>query len=217
MPLKKYGVLKGTVLGHLRDADDDHYQILIKSGGALYRLAVNVKSAAKNAPSILLFQTATTVPANLKAALRALNHGYRKLASKPGGLAQDYVRGGIVKPRSMKPVPPDRPGADNDLKDKLEDAILKALSEPGSVVYAFGERWGPETNRRDQYFKFTPGNGIHDIHMNQGNSGKWKRDNGVYQDGAIIIEYPRDKWRAFFFAFQSQTFDTDNNGNPRGA
>jgi uncharacterized protein YukJ len=53
--------------------------------------------------------------------------------------------------------------------------------------------------------------------MNQGNSGKWKRDNGVYQDGAIFIEYPRDKWRAFFFAFQSQTFDTDNNGNPRRA
>jgi uncharacterized protein YukJ len=217
MPLKKYGVLKGIALGHLRDADDDHYQILIKAGATLYRLAVNVKSAAKNSPSILLFQTATTVPANLKAGLRALNHGYRKLASKPGGLAQDYVRGGLVKPRSMKPVPPDRPGADNDLKDKLEDAILKALSEPGSVVYAFGERWGPETNRRDQYFKFTPGNGIHDIHMNQGNSGKWKRDNGVYQDGAIFIEYPRDKWRAFFFAFQSQTFDTDNNGNPRRA
>jgi len=217
MPLKKYGVLKGTALGHLRDADDDHYQILIKAGATLYRIAVNVKSAAKNAPSILLFQTVTTVPANLKTGLRALNPGYQKIASKPGGLAQDYVRGGIVKPSSMKPVPPDAPGVDNDLKDKIEDAILKALSEPGSVVYAFGERWGPETNRRDQYFKFTPGNGIHDIHMNQGNSGKWKRDNGVYQDGAIFIEYPGDKWRAFFFAFQSQTFDTDNKGNPRGA
>ena len=24
-----YGVLKGTVTGHLRDADDDHYQILV--------------------------------------------------------------------------------------------------------------------------------------------------------------------------------------------
>lgn len=215
MPLKKYGVLKGTALGHLRDADDDHYQILIKAGATLYRIAVNVKSAAKNAPSILLFQTATAVPANLKSGLRALNHGYKKLASKPGGLAQDYVRGGLVKPKSMKPVPPDAPGVDNDLKDKLEDAILKAVGEPGSVVYAFGVRWGPETKRRDQYFKFTPDNGIHDIHMNQGNSGKWKRDNGVYQDGAIFIEYPGDKWRAFFFAFQSQTFDTDNKGNPR--
>ncbi|HKQ73742.1 MAG TPA: YukJ family protein [Blastocatellia bacterium] len=216
MPLKKYGVLKGTALGHLRNADDDHYQILIKASGTLYRIAVNIKSAAKNAPSTLLFQTATTLPSNLKAGLRALNPGYKKLASKPGDLAQDYVRGGLVKPESMKPVPPDAPGADNDLRDKLEDALIKALAEPGSMVYAFGERWGPEKNKRDQYFKFTPGNGIHDIHMNQGNSGKWKKDNGVYQDGCIFIEYPGDKWRAFFFAFQSQTFDTDNKGNPRG-
>ena len=215
MPLKKYGVLKGAVLGHLRDADDDHYQILIKAGSTLYRIAVNVKSAAKNSPSTLLFQTVTAVPAKLKSGLRALNTGYKKLPSKPGDLAQDYVRGGIVKTNNMKPVPPDAPGADNDLKDKLEDAVLKALGEQGSVMYAFGERWGPET-KRDQYFKFTPGNGIHDIHMNQGNSGKWKGDNGVYQDGAIFIEYPGDKWRVFFFAFQSQTFDTDNKGNPRG-
>ncbi len=50
MPLEKYGVLKGTALGHLRDADDDHYQILIKAGATMYRIAVNVKSAAKNSP-----------------------------------------------------------------------------------------------------------------------------------------------------------------------
>lgn len=213
MPLKKYGALQGTVIGHLRDADDDHYQILVKGGNTLYRIAVNVKSAAKNAPSILLFQTITAVPPKLKTALRALSPGYQKLASKPGGPAQDYVRGGLVKPRAMIPVPPDKPGSDNDLKDKLEDAAVKAMAQAGTLIYAFGERWGPET-KRDQYFKFAPGNGIHDIHMNQGNSGKYKRDNGVYQDGAIYLQYPRDTWRAFFFAFQSQTFDTDEKGNP---
>ena len=215
MPLKKYGLLKGSAIGHLRDADDDHYQILIRAAGALYRIAVNVKSAATNAPSHLLFQTAVAVPAALKKGLRAQSPGYQKLSSKAGGLAQDYVRGGIVKPSAMVPVPPDRPGVDNDLKDKLEDAVVKAIAAQRSTVYAFGERWGPETKRRDQYFRFAPGNGIHDIHMNQGNSGKWKRDNGVFQDGAVFLEYPGDKWRAFFFAFQSQTFETDGNGNPR--
>ena len=216
MPLKKYGVLKGTVIGHLRDADDDHYQILVKAGNTLHRIAVNVKSAAKNAPSILLFQTTTTVPANLKTGLNALGVGYKKLASQAGGLAQDYVRGGIVKPSSMIKVPPDAPGVDNDLKDKLEDAAVKAMAEVGTVIYAFGEKWGPEEKKPDQYFKFKPGNGIHDIHMNQGNSGQYKADNGVFQDGAIYIQYPGDKWRAFFFAFQSQTFNTDNKGNPKG-
>lgn len=214
MPLNKYGVLKGTALGHLRDADDDHYQILIKAGNTLHRIAVNVKSAAQNAPSTLLFQTITNVPANLKTDLRALAVGYKKLPSKPNGLAQDYVRGGIVTPSLMKPVPPDEEGEDNDLKDKLEAAVVKALGEAGTVVYAFGQKWGPENNKKDAYFKFKPGNGIHDIHMNQGNSGKWKKDNGIYQDGAIFIEYPNDKWRAFFFTFQSQTFNTDNKGNP---
>jgi uncharacterized protein YukJ len=214
MPLKRYGVLKGTPVGHLRDADDDHYQILIRAGSTQHRIAVNVKSAAPNAPSILLFLTMTAVPEELKTALRALSPGHKLLASKAGGLAQDYVRGGIVKPGNMQPVPPDSEGVDNDLKDKLEDAVLKALAEPGSVVYALGERWGPERNRADQYFRFKPGNGIHDIHMNQGNSGKYKKDNGVFQDGAIYIEYPDDKWRAFFFAFQSQTFITDDKGNP---
>ena len=215
MPLKQYGVLKGAVIGHLRDADDDHYQVLIRAGRTLHRIAVNVKSAAPNAPSILLFQTTTSVPPRLKIGLRALSPGYRKLASKPGGLAQDYVRGGIVKPKSMTLVPPDAPGVDNDLKDKLEGAAVLAMARAGTVVYAFGEKWGPEKKRADQYFKFKPGNGIHDIHMNQGNAGKYARDNGVFQDGALYFEYPGDKWRAFFFAFQSQTFDTDDRGNPR--
>lgn len=83
------------------------------------------------------------------------------------------------------------------------------------MVYAFGEKWGPEKGKKDQYFKFVPGNGIHDIHMNQGNGGKYKKDNGTYQDGGLVFQYPNGKWQAFFFAFQSQTFDTDDRGNPR--
>jgi len=215
MALKKYGVLKGTAVGHLRDADDDHYQILIKAGSTMHRIAVNVKSAAPNAPSIVLFQTTTSLPAGWTAGLKALAAGYKKLPSKPNDLALDYVRSGIVKTKSMKPVPPDAPGVDNDLKDKLEDAIVKAIATPGAAVYALGEKWGPESNKKDKYFQFRPGNGIHDIHMNQGNSGKYKKDNGVYQDGAVLIELPGNKWRAFFFAFQSQTFDTDDKGNPK--
>jgi len=215
MPLSTYGILKGTVIGHLRDADDDHYQIQVKAGTTLYRIASNVKSSAPNAPSTLLFQSTTTLPDKFTKDLRALAPGYKKLASKPGGLAIDYVRGGLVTPKSMKPVPPDAPGVDNDLKDLLEAAVVKAMRQPGSVIYAFGAKWGPE-KRKDKYFKFLPGNGIHDIHMNQGNSGQYKRDNGIYQDGALIVEYPGGKWRTFFFAFQSQTFKTDNGGNPVG-
>ena len=216
MPLSKYGVLKGTVTGHLRDADDDHYQILVTAGNTVHRIAVNVKSAAPKAPSTLLFHSLTNLqPAFLKK-LDGLAVGYTKIASKTGGLAIDYVRSGWFKSSVMKEVPPDQPGVDNDLKDKLETAVVKAVKEAKSVIYAFGEKWGPEKNRRDQYFKFLPGNGIHDIHMNQGNSGKYKKYNGVFQDGALIFRYGSGKHVAFFLAFQSQTFQTDNKGNPTG-
>jgi uncharacterized protein YukJ len=214
MPLTTYGVLKGTVIGHLRDADDDHYQILVQAGKTLHRIASNVKSSAPKAPSTVLFTSVTTLPKAWIDGLIALPDGYQKLPSKRGGLALDYVRSGIVKTASMKPVPPDAPGADNDLKDLLETAVVKAMAEKGSVAYALGAKWGPEKGKPDQYFKFSPGNGIHDIHMNQGNSGKYKKDNGTFQDGALLISYPGGKWRGFFFAFQSQSFKTDDKGNP---
>jgi uncharacterized protein YukJ len=215
MALKKYGVLKGTVTGHLRDADDDHYQILVTAGSAVHRIAVNVKSSAPNAPSTLLFISQTKLPEAFVRGLQGLAPGYTKLVSKAGGLALDYVRNKWFKPGAMKEVPPDAPGVDNDLKDKVESAVVKAVDLAGSLIYAFGEKWGPENGKKDQYFKFLPGNGIHDIHMNQGNGGKYKKDNGVYQDGGLVFQYPNGKWQAFFFAFQSQTFDTDDKGNPK--
>ena len=209
-----YGVLKGTVAGHLRDADDDHYQILVQADQTMHRIAVNVRSAAPKAPSTVLFQATSTLDAALTIRLAALATGFSKLPSVPGGVAMDYLRGGIVQPARMTPVPPDAPGADNDLKDKVEAAVLRALTETGSQVLAFGSKWGPETGVPDKYFRFTPGNGIHDIHMNQGNAGRYRKDNGVWQDGALMFAYPGGHWQAFFFAFQSQTFKTDAGGNP---
>jgi uncharacterized protein YukJ len=44
-------------------------------------------------------------------------------------------------------------------------------------------------------FGFSPGNGVHDIHMNQGNSQEFRRDDGVWQDGALLLPYPtQDQW-----------------------
>jgi uncharacterized protein YukJ len=206
MPVN-YGVLKGTVTGHLRDADDDHYQILVSAANTMYRIAVNVESSMK--PPDLRFQSLTSLPSSLTHDLTLLPAGYKKLPGKPGGIAQDFVRGGIVKIDKFKVVPGNVPGANNDLKDTMEDAVVNAMALAGSIIYAFGARFGPE-KQKDQYFKFTPGNGIHDIHMNQGNDKKHAGDDGVYQDGCLIFQYPGGKYRAFYMAFQSQSFHTDN-------
>jgi len=217
MALKKYGVLKGTVTGHRRDADDDHYQILVTAANAMHRVAVNVRSSAPHAPSTLWFISQARLPDAFTQGLQGLKPGYTRLAPRPDSLALDYVRNAWFKPTAMKVVPANVPGVDNDLKDKVEGAVLKALEQAGSLAYAFGERWGPEKDTKDSCFKFLPGNGIHDIHMNQGNSGKYKADNGVYQDGGLVFQYPSGKWLAFFFAFQSQAFNTDAKGHPLAA
>lgn len=203
-----YGVLKGAVTGHLRDADDDHYQILVSANKTMFRIAVNVKSTLN--PPDLLFQTITSLPSALTKELTALPPGFKSLPSKPGGLAQDYVRGGLVKVSKFKVAPTDKPGKDNDLKDTMESAAVAAVQQKGALVYAFGAKWGPEKKTKDKYFKFLPGNGIHNIHMNQGNDKKHVGDDGVYHDGCLIFEYPNGKYRAFFLAFQSQSFNTDD-------
>jgi hypothetical protein len=89
--------------------------------------------------------------------------------------------------------------------------IQRAIQAEDAILYAFGASWGPEPTTPDQYFGFRPGSGIHDIHMNQGSVGRFQRDNGVYQDGAILIHFPsRHQWVGIFLAFGSQSFHTDD-------
>jgi len=210
----EYGVVKGIIIGHLRNADDDHYQILVQGGTTLFRVAVNVKSSAPKAPSTVLFKQIDTLPEDLLSGIGALPPGFSKVTSKPGGIALDYLRSGLFDVATMQPLPADATQGHDALKDVLENAVVTAMSKEGSIAYAFGSRWGPETDKPDQYFKFVPGNGIHDIHMNQGNGGHYAEDNGIYQDGGLIIVSPDNTCQAFFIAFQSQTFKTDDNGNP---
>jgi hypothetical protein len=76
---------------------------------------------------------------------------------------------------------------------------------------AFGQRWGPEADTPDKVFGFSPGNGVHDIHMNQGNTGRFVEDDGVWQDGGLLLHYPgQDQWVGVFLAFQSQAWHTDD-------
>ena len=81
----------------------------------------------------------------------------------------------------------------------------------GAVTSPFGQRWGPEPTIKDKVFGFLPGNGIHDIHMNQGNVAPFLGDDGVWQDGGLLIHFPStDQWVTTFLAFQSQAWHTND-------
>jgi uncharacterized protein YukJ len=155
------------------------------------------------------------------ALLERLPPGFKELEGEPGGMALDYIRSRLFNRNLMRKIPAVLPGPDNDLGDKLGRCIQRAMDDEEALLYAFGSRWGPESNKKDAYFGFLPGNGIHDIHMNQGNSSHpHDRNNGVYQDGALFVRLPRSagpsksQWVAIFLKFQTQTWHTDDsNGN----
>ncbi|MBW3625445.1 MAG: DUF2278 family protein, partial [Armatimonadetes bacterium] len=186
------------------------------AAGAKYRVAVNVKSTDRDRPE-LLFLVNGDFRHEVTRDLPVLPEGFLPLERKPGGPALDYIRGNLLDRREMKALPHDLPGADNDLNERVDFYLRQARDDPEAYVYAFGSRWGPEPRRKDKVFGFRPGNGIHDVHMNQGNPrGRHDHDNGVYQDGALMIHFAsQNRWTAIFLAFQSQAWHTDDRtGHP---
>jgi uncharacterized protein YukJ len=214
MPLKNYGVLKCKSVDHkLGEGKTPHFQVLVTDGDTKYRIAINVKS--KLSPSELLYYVDENFNHPIIKGLVGLDMGFNHLNSKPGELALDYIRGNLFDPTQMKPLPHDVPGPDNDLNELIQLYIKRSLQDD-VTLYAFGERWGPEDDVKDKYFGFLPGNGIHDIHMNQGNVRQFIKDNGVWQDGGLLIHYPsRNQWVGIFLAFQSQSFHTDDTTGDR--
>jgi len=211
MPLAHYGVLKGKAIGAKREDNQSspHYQVHILAGAVHYRIAVNVKSQAS--PSELLFLVNDNFQHPITAHLPDLSQGFTALASAPGGQALDFIRANLFKREDMRTLPPSLPGPNNDLSDQLEHFIERAIQEPDATGYSFGQRWGPEPTTKDKIFNFLPGNGIHDIHMNQGNVAPFLGDDGVWQDGGLLLQFPSThQWVAIFLAFQSQAWHTDD-------
>ena len=210
MSLKNYGVLKGRPVDRRLGAGTaPHYQVRVVAGTETFRIAINVKS--KQAPSALLYLLDDQFSHPICDPLLGLAEGFHRLPSTPTGGGLDYIRANLFSPFTMVPLPFNVPGPDNDLNEKFDAIVQRAMADESAVVYAFGEPWGPEPQQADKYFGFAPGRGIHDIHMNQGSSGQFKKDNGVWQDGGLLVHFPeQSQWIAVFTAFQSQAWHTDD-------
>lgn len=212
MPLKEYGVLAARAVDRRREGTTDtpHYQIHLQDAGGLhFRAAINVQS--QQSPSELLYVADDSFQHPVLGLLPGNGSGWTRLPSGPGRANLDFIRGNLFDPAIMRLLPPNVAGPDNDLADLLDHYVLRAIADPDAGLYVFGERWGPEPGRDDQIFGFSPGNGVHDVHMNQGNNGAFRRDDGVWQDGGLLLHFPgEDRWVAVFLAFQSQTWHTDD-------
>ena len=225
MPIMNYSVLAGDpVSGKVVSGASAHYQIAMNAPGGKFTVAVNIQSV--DGSEVLYAIEEGFTPPDL-AGLAALPMGMTKLQSAPGGLALDYVRstvGGapMITKAQMTLLPmasAKAKGASAEAQaiqqakaKALENAVVTLLNmtiaDKDGVIYAFGSAYA-DSGKVD---------GIHDIHMNQGNpvsSGGFGGDNGVWQDGALMIHLPsKNTWTAVFLAFQTESWTTDSAGSP---
>jgi uncharacterized protein YukJ len=200
VPLESYGVLKATILDR-RHANErsPHYQVLCGVGTTRWRVAVNARSDL--APSDIEHATIVSFSRPFLTKLEQLNEGWHRLKAHEG---LDYIRGRICAPEQFHPLPIAKAGPNNDLNE-----LLDLFLAPGARLYAFGEPWGPDPDK-DPFFGFERGRGIHDVHQNQGNTPQFRRDDGVWQDGGLIVSRPKGEFAAILLRFHTQSWRTDD-------
>jgi uncharacterized protein YukJ len=238
MPIQNYSLLRGSVkdaLPYKKGAD--HYQILVLAGGDNYRIAVDVYSQLKGSTRKYSAGEGETWDVDREVMFYKDEHyshpflddfvevaeGLTPAAELPKTLHLDFVRYDppLFPLGKMKTVPPkDASGAGDDLNDDIDPWIQKAKNDPDAEIFAFGSAWDDAVSGRPDktvYFDPNPTLGIHDIHMNQGDTGSEAKYNGVWQDGALLLRFggaDNDQWVAMFFRFVNQSTKTDEKGDP---
>jgi uncharacterized protein YukJ len=218
MPIASYSILEGTpTAGKVMQGNSPHYQITVQAAGGPFTVAVNIQSTDGSEVRYAILNHFTPPDPS---GLAALKPGIHTLPSKAGGLAIDYVRSTVagkpmitlaqmsLLPENVSLTPHDEVNA-NPLLNAVDTLLNQAVAAKNAVVYAFGSAYA-DGGKVD---------GIHDIHMNQGNPvNSFGKDNGVWQDGGLFIYLPTPKtWTALFIAFQTESWDTDGSGNPVSA
>lgn len=207
MPLDRYGVLIGRAVASRPDGR--HFQVQLADGaGTDHRVAVDVGAGD------LLYLIDDDLRHPVTGALAGLGSGWHPLPHGPGGANLDYIRANLFDPAALRPLPPAATGPDNDLAALLDHYVQRAVADPSVWLYAYGQRRGPEPTTPDRVFGFRPGNGVTDLHMNQGSTGRFTADDGIWQDGGLLLHFPGEgRWVGVFVAFGSQVWHTDPAGH----
>ena len=194
-----------------------HLHVTLQAGDTQpWDCAINV--GTDDADDLLRFRLVQNFSHPVCATLEAAAPGYTDLTGRKALPALDFLRSDILSAGAGTGTWQDSDIMNSSVMQSttafqpvasLEAAFAKAMST-NADVYAFGRT-------------YTGGDaGIHDIHMNQGSTGQhfmnMQTDNNdhndIWQDGAILINFPDGSWTAYFTAFTQQIVPTDDLGNP---
>jgi uncharacterized protein YukJ len=211
-----YGILRGRVDVFKREDNfsTPHLQIrIVDDQDQAWRAAVNVLSGDQ---SLVIFHRVDPLQNHpILATLPQVAAGFTLLpsASSPASSALDYFRAPLFDWPTGVAVPQTGPGANDDLQDVLV-TYLKQLRDQNGELFVFGSKFpepGQPADPRPIDHEFHTVQGIHNVHMNQGNSASasFAKDNGVYQDGGLILKFGT-RYVGLFLRFQTQWLPTDN-------
>ena len=223
-----YAVLKGRVVGSVRAEvmeervnnahldngtyRSNHFHILVQAPDGLWRCPVNVRSQDGSEVWFKIQDNLRGHP--ILAELPGVAEGLVELPQRRPGRTLDYVREPLFDRRTMRHLPKHLPGEENDVQDHLELYAKQAQTEAGALVYVFGSFWRNQQFPPDKALNTRQG--VHDVHMNQGNDHGHRSDDGVYQDGGVIFYFPAsDRYVGAFLAFASQVWFTHNENGHR--
>jgi len=212
----QYGVLRGRVDIFKREDDlsSPHLQIRVVDGHhQAWRVAVNVLSGDQ---SRVIFHRVDPLQSHpITAGLSQVADGFTRLpaGARSPATALDYFRAPLFDWPTGVAVPSTGPGASDDLQDVLT-TYLRQLHDQNGELFTFGAKFpepGQPPNPRPIDNELRTIQGVHDIHMNQGNPnpGAFAKDNGVFQDGGLILAFP-SRHVGLFLRFQTEWLPTDN-------
>lgn len=204
---RTYGVLVGTIRDGREDPAADrspHYEIEIEAAGT-WRVAVNVRSTDGSDVLAFLSEAYANPTKRDLPALAAGAKGFTALATGPDGAGLDYVRDGLFDLAAMQPV--GATGGPETLAPLFDAVVARARADAGAVAIVFGQSFADRG--ADATFGFSPEQGVHDIHMMQGNAGSFADDNTVNGDGALFVRFGGGGVFAFFARFATQSVTTD--------
>jgi hypothetical protein len=211
--LADYGVVIGTY-DHAGTHQGQwlHEMIYLRAAGQLYECAVDV-----NEPNgIFQYQLLGGLDPGMFQPISSLPDGYHRLARNSSSGAIDYLRSPLIQqPEGCLAVffgfisaifGSKAASVWQDVTGNEAGNALAGLVTGSVRVYAFGEPYGDPN----------PLPGMHNVHMNQGDpiNSSHHGDDGIWQDGCVIVETADHKLTAYLGKFATQSLNTDNNGWP---
>jgi uncharacterized protein YukJ len=212
-----YGYLKGTVASdpglkstRLKHETQYHLHLSIRidESSDAWDTAINV--GTNDADDLLCYKIAYDFHHPIMSQLAASPGGFSDLTGSSQLPALDFLRSDVLKETGdWRPSDPIDGSAQVEPVASLTRLMRKARDNQ-YPVYIFGR-------------KYTDGNGVHDVHMNQGSSGKFINNgvddhndhNDVWQDGAVLVDMGNGDVAAYLTAFTQQLVPTNGLGNPK--